>query len=71
VDNSIDGIMKRAAEAPELGESFSPWHAFDYDLALRNSEGQQTDSEYVGSILRDYLKLDDFGNLVGFCRDPY
>jgi len=69
VDNSIDGIMKRAAEVRELGEAFSPWHEFDYDLALRNSEGQQTDSEYVGSILRNYLKLDDFGNFGGFARE--
>ncbi len=68
VDNSIDGIVKRAAEARELGESFSPWHEFDYDLVLRNSEGQQTDSEYVGSILRDYLKLEDFGNFGGFAE---
>lgn len=62
VDNMVDGMMKRAAEVRELGDSFSPWHETDYDLALRNSEGEQTDSEYIGSIMYDYLKLDTNGN---------
>jgi len=69
IDNSVDGIMKKAAEARELGDSFFPGHETDYDLALRNSEGQKTDSEYIGSILRDYLKPDVSGNLGGFARE--
>lgn len=34
----------------------------DYDLALRNSDGKQTDSEYIDSIICDYLKLDALGS---------
>jgi len=39
-DNTIDGIMQRAAEARELGDAFLPTDEKDYDLALRNSVGK-------------------------------
>ena len=63
-DNALDSVLKVAAKARELGDSFHPSFETDYDMALRRIDGQ-TDSGYISAIIRDYLKLDVAWNVSG------
>lgn len=62
-DTQFDGILKPAAQILQSGDNFTPTNETHYELLLRADGASKTDAEYIGSVVRDYLKQDEMGNL--------
>jgi len=63
IDTQFDGVLKSAAQILQFGEDFTPTNEIHYELLIRADGASKTDAEYIGSVVRDYLKPDDKGNL--------
>ncbi len=62
-DTPMDNVAISAAKSRTI-EPFEPKNEIDYDLALRINEfPDQTDCEFAGVLVREYLKPDGDGNL--------
>ncbi len=62
-DTPFDGVVESAAQVLQLGDEFTPTNETHYELLLRADGASKTDAEYIGGVVRDYLKPDDRGNL--------
>jgi hypothetical protein len=60
-DTIIDNLLRQSAVLFDSGTHFNPSGELEHDLALRHDEHSQTESEFVASLIRDYLKQDDKG----------
>jgi hypothetical protein len=60
-DTIIDHLLRQSAVLFDSSTHFSPSGEMEHDLALRYDEYSQTESEFVASLIRDYLKPDDKG----------
>ncbi len=65
-DTEMDRIVEAAACLHHATDSFVPDDEVGYDLALRLDESEQSETEFVGALLEDYLKPDSAGKL-GAC----
>lgn len=57
-DSAIDRLLHFAAQLSESSAHFVPTDEMTHDLALRYAENNQTESEFIAALLRDYLKPD-------------
>ncbi|MEI7866586.1 MAG: DEAD/DEAH box helicase family protein [Candidatus Methylumidiphilus sp.] len=62
-DNEIDRLLKDAALAYHGNNAFAPFDEAGYDLALRVRTFQGSESEFVATLIKDYLKPDANGKL--------
>jgi len=60
-DTIIDNLLRQSALLFDNSTYFTPSGELEHDLALRHDEHSQTESEFVASLIRDYLKPDDKG----------
>jgi hypothetical protein len=60
-DTVIDNLLRQSALLFDNSTHFNPSGELEHDLALRHDEHSQTESEFVASLIRDYLKPDDKG----------
>lgn len=65
-DTEMDKIVEAAAHLHHAPDTFELGDEVSYDLALRLDESDQSETEFVGSLLEDYLKPDGSGKL-GAC----
>lgn len=65
-DTEMDKIVEAAAHLLHAPDAFKFSNEISYDLALRLDESEQSETEFVGALLVDYLKPDGTGNL-GAC----
>lgn len=56
-----DHLLSLSALLLDNSMYFTPSGELEHDLALRHDEHSQTESEFVASLIRDYLRLDDKG----------
>jgi len=62
-DTQMDSVLKVAGKVRSV-EQFAPASELDYDLALRVVEFlDQTDCEFAGVLVREYLKPDASGRI--------
>ncbi|HRZ53677.1 MAG TPA: hypothetical protein P5284_10970, partial [Candidatus Contendobacter sp.] len=62
-------IAAAAARLHHGSDPFTPGSEADYDLLLRRAEGRwTTEAEFMGELLRDYLKPDAAGHFSGSVR---
>lgn len=64
-DTEMDRIVEAAARLHHAPDSFEPCDEVSFDLALRLDESEQSETDFVGSLLEDYLKPDGAGKLGG------
>ena len=68
-DTPFDAIAAAAARLHHGSDPFTPGSEADYDLLLRRAEGRwTTEAEFMGELLRDYLKPDAAGHFSGSVR---
>lgn len=60
-DSTVDHILSLLARLFDNNTHFTPSGELEHDLALRNDEHTETDSEFVAELIRDYLKPDAKG----------
>lgn len=60
-DSAVDHLLSLSALLFDNSTYFTPSGELEHDLALRYDEHSQTESEFVASLIRDYLKQDDKG----------
>jgi hypothetical protein len=60
-DSAVDHLLRLSALLFDNSTDFTPSGELEHDLALRHDEHSQTESEFVASLIRDYLKQDDKG----------
>lgn len=60
-DTIIDDLLRQSAALFHSNTHFNRSGELQHDLALRHDEHSQTESEFVASLIRDYLKPDDKG----------
>jgi hypothetical protein len=60
-DSAVDHLLSLSALLFDNSTYFTPSGELEYNLALRYEEHSQTESEFVASLIRDYLKQDDKG----------
>lgn len=65
-DTGMDKIVAAAAHLHHSPDTFALGDEVSYDLALRLDESEQSETEFVGALLEDYLKPDSTGRL-GAC----
>lgn len=65
-DTGMDKIVAAAASLQHAPDTFTLGDEVSYDLALRLDESEQSETEFVGALLADYLKPDSTGQL-GAC----
>ena len=69
-DTPFDAIAAAAARLHHAPDRFRPRNEADYDLLLRRAEGRwTTEADFVGELLRDYLKPDAAGDFGGGVRN--
>jgi hypothetical protein len=57
-DSIVDHLLKATARLFDGDRNFMPADELEYDLLLRYNENEQTESEFVGSLIRDYIRPD-------------
>jgi len=60
-DSAVDHFMGLSARIFDNSMYFVPSGELEHELALRYDEHSQTESEFVASLIRDYLRPDDKG----------
>jgi hypothetical protein len=65
-DSLVDDLLGLSARLFDGDSYFVPSGEFEHDLALRHEEPTQPESEFVATLLRDYLKP-DAGGRHGVC----
>lgn len=60
-DSDVDHLLSLSALLFDNSMYFTPSGELEHDLALRHDEHSQTESEFVASLIRDYLRPDDKG----------
>ncbi|MFZ4703620.1 MAG: hypothetical protein ACOYMG_26555 [Candidatus Methylumidiphilus sp.] len=65
-DNDLDKLLGDAALAYHRNDNFVPHDEAGYDLTLRVRAFQGSESEFVATLIKDYLKPDANGKL-GTC----
>lgn len=60
-DSAVDHLLSLSALLFDNSTYFTPSGELEHDLALRHDEHSQTESEFVASLIRDYLNQDDKG----------
>lgn len=69
-DTPFDVIAAASARLRHAPDRFQPGNEPDYDLLLRRAEGRwTTEAEFVGELLRDYLKPDAAGHFGDSVRN--
>lgn len=64
-DTTVDYLLSLSAILFDSSTYFKPAGEIEYDLALRYEDRCETESEFVASLMRDFLKLDvdnQYGN---------
>ncbi len=60
-DSAVDHLLSLSALLFDNSTYFTPSGELEHDLALRHDEHSQTESEFVASLIRDYLRQDEKG----------
>lgn len=60
-DTTIDHLLALSARLFDRNAYFTPSDELEYELDLRKNEKEQTESEFMAALLRDYLKPDARG----------